>query len=66
MIIELTEYQASILHSSVEQTIITMRDEKKQVSLVSSLAIESGIYEYLKLKTALLSCWTTEPKKEKA
>jgi hypothetical protein len=29
MIIELTEYQISILNSSVEQTIITMREEQK-------------------------------------
>lgn len=35
MIIELTEYQTSILHSSIEQSIITMRQDKLKVNLTS-------------------------------
>lgn len=57
MIIELTEYQISILNSSIAQTIITMRQDKVKVDLVSSLAIETGVREYENLKEHLISSW---------
>ena len=66
MIIELTEYQASILHSSIEQSIITMRQDKLKVNLTSSLAIETGVREYEKLKVYLISYWKSDSKGEQS
>tara|TARA_R110000868_G_scaffold23303_3_gene94207 strand:+ start:4042 stop:4242 length:201 start_codon:yes stop_codon:yes gene_type:complete len=64
MIIELSEYQASILQSSIGQTIITMREDKFKVTLASSLAIETGVREYEKLKEHLISSWKKDLQKE--
>ena len=66
MIIELTEYQASILHSSIEQSIITMRQDKLKVNLTSSLAIETGVREYENLKVYLISSWKDDSKGEQS
>jgi len=57
MIIELTEYQMSILNSSVAQTIITMREDKEKTNLASSLAIETGVRAYEELRKHLISSW---------
>jgi hypothetical protein len=59
MIIELSEYQASILNSSIEQTIVTMQEDKEKINfnVCSSLAIETGVQEYVKLKEHLISSW---------
>ena len=66
MIIELTEYQASILGSSIDQTIITMRQDKTKVNLASSLAIETGVREYEKLNAHLISSWKSDSKGEQS
>jgi len=57
MNIELTEYQISILNSSIGQTIITMREDKEKTNFASSLAIETGVQEFVKLKEYLISSW---------
>ena len=64
MKIEITERQFSLLNSAVEQTLKTLREEKSKVSLVSSLAIQSGLNDFEELKTHLLYCFVNSPKEQ--
>lgn len=61
MKIEITERQFSLLNSAVEQTLKTLREEKPKVSLISSLAIQSGLNDFEELKTQLIYCFVNSP-----
>ena len=66
MKIEITERQFSLLNSAVEQTIKTLREDKCKLSLISSLAIQSGINDFEELKNHLLYCFVNSPKERAA
>lgn len=57
MIIELKESECKHLILSLQQSIATMKDEHKKVSLLSALSIQSGINDFEKLKTLMVSYW---------
>ena len=60
MNIEFTESQLSMISSSLEQSIKTMREDKAKVSLIASLAIQSGMNDFDVLKKHLMSGWISD------